>query len=1152
MASDAGPAVGLAEPGVDMDDAESDAGYTNTQGTTTATADAAGDEVDLDALFEEADRADGYNAGADDEDDGGPIESPPRVEEAVDVPIEMAPTAAVVDDFVAEPGVEPPATEHTAEADAERIDDAAEDADAPGDILIESGIFDPVPGEAGWGPGTPENAGAYEGVEVEADDEAVERVDSDADAPIDAAPDDAAAVGTGEVIDALRAQTDDVADAAEQAAEDAAVDGESVGQAAATEDGIETTGEADASAVTADEEPPAGDLSDQVLIDDELPDEGKMPGTTHVLPSETLAAAAGDDRSAALANQSDAYEFEEDDSIGLADDEPKPSVFDRATEEPAADAPTAADEAIDTQEDLIRIGDDTPIVREPAPEEPTDAKAKTDQPLPEDSSQAEPDALPMPTLEAAPDELAVADEAEAEQDDTRDDHEYVVQDVDAEDDLATEDAADALSTGTVDEPEAVDEERSVPDDEQAKTEAKTAEPDAIDNVDAETDLEITTPAAVSDTADPEAQDVGDSEDVDALRAALAQLVDEDGPACDTESTPRDTDVEESVIVDEAEVIDEADAGVDTPDDAVGRAIDFATRDTEDAARGDDDDAFDQADDAADAEIAAALADDIEPGTDEGSSHSPQTTDNTPVNEASPELPVSEDDADLERIDDIDTAAQAELDPSETDYDAPLPASFGPNAGSASAVGRELDADANEEHAALIDETALPLDAFGTIIEKVEDDTDGQADAPLTAQPPHGQNPTTTLAPVEPKSSYRSMGPPSSQGQTRKRLGFAAAILFVLGLGAALYFGVINPGIITGKTNRPTDPQPVAPGNNTPDRTNPDAQTNRNIPGVPDTPGNIEPADPLPNLPDGPTAPIESPGHVAGIARTPNPFDNTPRVIGGDALAGRTTDDPTVTRPGTPPPDENLLSPGPRPIPPLIIPLPGGNTNPPNPIDPGNTNPNPDLAGGNDTPPNETTDTNIDPTAPIDGDRLVFLVDCSGSLVDSLPQMLLWLHDAIATLQPGETFTIIFFKKDEAFEPTPPGLKPLTRAYLADLDREWLNPNASPILPAGRSDPAAAFELALTYDPSDIYLLSDESFAQRAGDTTPEEAATFVTETLGDADVRLHGVQFFYDSGDSTLQALAEQFDGSYEFVAETRHPDRDPIDLLEELENRNP
>ena len=78
---------------------------------------------------------------------------------------------------------------------------------------------------------------------------------------------------------------------------------------------------------------------------------------------------------------------------------------------------------------------------------------------------------------------------------------------------------------------------------------------------------------------------------------------------------------------------------------------------------------------------------------------------------------------------------------------------------------------------------------------------------------------------------------------------------------------------------------------------------------------------------------------------------------------------------------------------------------------------------------------------------------------------------------------------------------------------------------------------------------DTAFAFYQGDTSSGEALDLVKQAVGDTEVRIHGVQFFYKSEDSILETLAEEYDGTFEYVRESVVPDEDPIDLLKELDN---
>ncbi|MBX2850440.1 MAG: hypothetical protein KTR15_01695 [Phycisphaeraceae bacterium] len=190
----------------------------------------------------------------------------------------------------------------------------------------------------------------------------------------------------------------------------------------------------------------------------------------------------------------------------------------------------------------------------------------------------------------------------------------------------------------------------------------------------------------------------------------------------------------------------------------------------------------------------------------------------------------------------------------------------------------------------------------------------------------------------------------------------------------------------------------------------------------------------------------------------------------------------------------------------------------------------------------------DPAEPQPPARIVFLVDASGSLVDSLPQMLVWLNRAVQTIESDERFAIYFFKSGEPIGIKPEGMVTPTREVLNRINADWLSADRLPVFPSGRSNPTQAIAKALALEPTDIYFLSDDAFAFAQGDSTPQHAMGLVKAALGESDARVHGVQFFYRSDSSVLETLAnETKGGTFEFVRERVVPNADPIDLLEEI-----
>lgn len=104
-------------------------------------------------------------------------------------------------------------------------------------------------------------------------------------------------------------------------------------------------------------------------------------------------------------------------------------------------------------------------------------------------------------------------------------------------------------------------------------------------------------------------------------------------------------------------------------------------------------------------------------------------------------------------------------------------------------------------------------------------------------------------------------------------------------------------------------------------------------------------------------------------------------------------------------------------------------------------------------------------------KVVYLVDASGSLIDTFPFVLAELRRSIGELHEKQSFTVIFFQGDSVIESTPAGLK---RADLPNKQRviHWLSPDGGAVTPMGQSNPIPALKRALRYRPDLVFLLSD--------------------------------------------------------------------------------
>ncbi len=106
------------------------------------------------------------------------------------------------------------------------------------------------------------------------------------------------------------------------------------------------------------------------------------------------------------------------------------------------------------------------------------------------------------------------------------------------------------------------------------------------------------------------------------------------------------------------------------------------------------------------------------------------------------------------------------------------------------------------------------------------------------------------------------------------------------------------------------------------------------------------------------------------------------------------------------------------------------------------------------------------------ERVVYLVDASGSLVDTFPFLLDELRRCITSLQPEQSYAIVFFRGAEVVEVPPLGMHKADTHALSRTVR-WLDPQRKSLIPRGTARPDAALRRAFAYQPDAIVLVSDD-------------------------------------------------------------------------------
>ncbi|MEM9417811.1 MAG: vWA domain-containing protein [Planctomycetota bacterium] len=104
-------------------------------------------------------------------------------------------------------------------------------------------------------------------------------------------------------------------------------------------------------------------------------------------------------------------------------------------------------------------------------------------------------------------------------------------------------------------------------------------------------------------------------------------------------------------------------------------------------------------------------------------------------------------------------------------------------------------------------------------------------------------------------------------------------------------------------------------------------------------------------------------------------------------------------------------------------------------------------------------------------RLVYLIDASGSLIDTFPFILEELRRSIQDLRPEQSFAVLFFSGNEVTEAPPYGMKRAS-GQAVEHTSQWIAPSAGRIIASGRPHADAAIRRALAYQPDAIILLSD--------------------------------------------------------------------------------
>ena len=168
-------------------------------------------------------------------------------------------------------------------------------------------------------------------------------------------------------------------------------------------------------------------------------------------------------------------------------------------------------------------------------------------------------------------------------------------------------------------------------------------------------------------------------------------------------------------------------------------------------------------------------------------------------------------------------------------------------------------------------------------------------------------------------------------------------------------------------------------------------------------------------------------------------------------------------------------------------------------------------------------------------RVVYVIDASGSLLDSLPFVLVELRRSISQLGDSQFFSVIFFQDEHVLEVPPINtLKPATSEN-KNKAVEWMSPEAGNVVTAGTTRPVEAITRALSLKPELVFILSDNITGSGRYEVDQKVLLTQI-KAANKNHAKINCIQFLVPDRllqygfKSTLELIAEQSGGIYRFV----------------------
>ncbi len=172
-------------------------------------------------------------------------------------------------------------------------------------------------------------------------------------------------------------------------------------------------------------------------------------------------------------------------------------------------------------------------------------------------------------------------------------------------------------------------------------------------------------------------------------------------------------------------------------------------------------------------------------------------------------------------------------------------------------------------------------------------------------------------------------------------------------------------------------------------------------------------------------------------------------------------------------------------------------------------------------------------------KIAYVIDASGSLIDTLPFVMAELKRSIQNLSEQQQFTVVFFgEAGKVSEIPPPGLKPITSESRTNAFK-WMDADEGNVIAGGQAShgPLEALKKVLSYKPELVFLLSDNITGQGRYEITQATLRTEI-KNANKNKTKINTIQFMYPDPlikipgmRATLDMISQDSGGLHKYVS---------------------